>query len=109
MRLVSWNSFAAVGPTLTEPTWQAWDPDVTCLAMGYPDALVLCRLQPSVSAFASLPLQVCQRCRQAAGQPAVSCSGSSGEAGPHDFLCINSLLPPVLSVHRLQHALLRRF
>ena len=36
---------------------QAWDPDATCLALGYPDALLLCRLRPSLSAFASLPLQ----------------------------------------------------
>ena len=47
-----------MGGSLVEPTWLAWDPDATCLALGYPDALLLCRLRPSLTVFASLPIQV---------------------------------------------------
>ncbi|KAK9807986.1 hypothetical protein WJX73_010745 [Symbiochloris irregularis] len=58
MRLVSWGSFKAVGAgSLVEPTWMAWDPDATILALGYPDALLLCSLRPTLSVLTSLPLQ----------------------------------------------------
>ena len=58
MRLVSWQSHRMVGPGLVEPAWLAWDPDASFVAMGYPDAVVLYRLQPQFTAFASLPLKV---------------------------------------------------
>ena len=58
MRFVSWQSHRMVGPGLVEPAWLAWDPDASFAALGYPDAVVLYRLQPQFTAFASLPLKV---------------------------------------------------
>lgn len=58
MQLYSWSSGGPVGPEMLVPTWLAWNPSVTALAMGYPHAIVLCRTQPNVSIIATLPIQV---------------------------------------------------
>jgi hypothetical protein len=64
MRMYSWASWEGVGEGLVDPNWLAWAPDGSALALGYADALLLCRTQPAFGAIASLPLQVgcCPAC-----------------------------------------------
>eukprot|EP00887_Chlorella_sp_A99_P005680 scaffold1.g5680.t1 len=57
MQLFSWRGgFAPVGPELPEPTWVAWEPECTTVALAYPRAVELCATRPSFHRFASLAL-----------------------------------------------------
>ena len=58
MRMYSWATWEGVGEALAAPAWLAWEGDASAVALAYPDALVVCRTQPSLSAIATLPLQV---------------------------------------------------
>ena len=58
MRMYSWKTWEGIGEVLVEPCWIAWDSDASVAALAYHDSLVLCRTQPSLSAFATLSLQV---------------------------------------------------
>ena len=58
MRMYSWATWEGIGEGLVAPHWLAWAPDASALALGYADALLLCRTQPAFGAVASLPLQV---------------------------------------------------
>lgn len=58
MQFFSWSTGGAVGPEMLTPSWVSWDPQVTAVALGYPDAVVVCRTQPSVAPIATLPIQV---------------------------------------------------
>ena len=59
MRLYSWGNFEGVGEPMVEPTWLAWDPASQLLALAYPSTIQLCRTQPALAAFLSLPIEVC--------------------------------------------------
>ena len=59
MRLYSWGNFEGVGEPMVEPVWLAWDPASQLLALAYPSAILLCRTQPALAAFLSLPIEVC--------------------------------------------------
>ena len=58
MQFHSWKTGVAVGSELLSPNWLAWDPAVTACALAYPDAVVICRAQPSFAPIVTLPLPV---------------------------------------------------
>ena len=58
LQFVSWQTGRPVGPDLLAPAWLAWNPDVTAVALAYPAAIVICRVQPVFAPIATLPIQV---------------------------------------------------
>lgn len=65
MRWYSWKTYGGIGGVMVEPHWVSWAPDASVAVLAYDDTLVFCRTQPTFSAFASLPLKVCNVCTQA--------------------------------------------
>lgn len=59
MQFFNWSSGSPVGPEMLAPGWLAWDAAVSAVALGYPQAVVLYRAQPSVHPIATLPIMVC--------------------------------------------------
>lgn len=58
MQFYSWKTGQPIGHELLAPVWLAWDPLVTACALAYPDAIVICRAQPSFMPVITLPIQV---------------------------------------------------
>ena len=58
MKMVAWVSGAAVGGELAAPSWVAWQPEVTAVALGYDSTVVIFRTQPEFTRIASLSIQV---------------------------------------------------
>ena len=58
MKMVAWVSGAAVGGEIAAPSWVAWQPEVTAVALGYDSTVVIFRTQPEFTRIASLSIQV---------------------------------------------------
>ena len=45
-----------MGPELPEPTWVAWEPECTLVALAYPECVEICRTRPAFERLAALPV-----------------------------------------------------
>ena len=58
MKMLSWSNGQSAAGEIPAPNWLSWEPELSAVAAGFDNAVVIYRIQPQFTAIASLSIQV---------------------------------------------------